>query len=258
MELSFHFFVVIGMGAQYVTQRSAWKLSEKLFVFLRKDLFESIISKTPEEFQRRNLGDYNSMLNNDINACDEYMEYLMEIFEAAIGLIVYAVYIFLLDYRIAIIIYIVAVVILFLPNVTGEKLSLKKQILLGETEKYNTKVLDLLGGYFLVNKDTYKGIYRCHDLVLEEMENARYRYGKYKAFTNVLNGSVMYVVNTAAFAIIAILLFKGNITVGIATATIAYVQDFMFPLRTIIDSISNVKSVAGAKDKVLEEIEKKR
>ena len=86
------------------------------------------------------------------------------------------------------------------------------------------------------------------------MEKARYEYGKFKTFTNVLNGSVMYIVNTAAFGIIAFLLSTGSISAGIAAATISYIQDFMFPLRTIIDSVSAVKSVEGVKTRVIKEI----
>lgn len=86
------------------------------------------------------------------------------------------------------------------------------------------------------------------------MEKARYEYGKFKTFTNVLNGSVMYIVNTAAFGIIAFLLSTGSISAGIAAATISYIQDFMFPLRTIIDSVSAVKAVEGVKTRVIKEI----
>lgn len=68
----------------------------------------------------------------------------------------------------------------------------------------------------------------------------------------------MYIVNTAAFGIIAILLCAGSITAGVATATISYIQDFMFPLRTIIDSISAVKAVEGIKNRIVEEIENTR
>ena len=95
---------------------------------------------------------------------------------------------------------------------------------------------------------------REHVKHLNRMENARFKYGSFKTFTNVLNGSVMYVVNIAAFAIIAVLLCAGSITAGIATATISYIQDFMYPLRTIIDSVSNVKSVEGVKNDMMNQI----
>lgn len=78
----------------------------------------------------------------------------MEVCESVIGLIVYAIYIFLLDMRIACIIYLAALITLFLPRVTGTKLSNKKQFLLSETGKYTNTVMDLLKGFFF-----YKSLY---------------------------------------------------------------------------------------------------
>ncbi len=251
-------FVLMGMGAQYVTQRSAWKLDKKFYERIRQEYFLAIIKKKPEEFGKKKIGEYLSQINNDIAGCEEYIEYVMEVCESVIGLIVYAIYIFLLDMRIACIIYLAAFITLFLPRVTGTKLSNKKQFLLSETGKYTNTVMDLLKGFSFINRYTEKAIFDEHGKSLHLMENARYAYGKYKTFANVLNGSVMYIVNTAAFGIIAILLCEGSITAGVATATISYIQDFMFPLRTIIDSISAVKAVEGIKNRIVEEIENTR
>ncbi len=246
--------IIIGVAAQYITQKTAWKLDKKLYEALRQDLFSAVIRKKPDRFRSREIGDYSSMLINDVSACGEYVENIMEICESVIGFVTYAVYILLLDIRIAIIIYAAAGVMMFLPKLTGKKLSLKKQTLLERTGIYTTRVLDLLRGYPMVSRDTYGNISNRHKQELEQMEEARYDYGKFKTFANTLNGSVMYVIDIAAFAIIAVLLFRGNITVGVATATIAYIQDFVFPLRTMIDSVSNVKSVTGAKDAIMEEV----
>lgn len=251
-------FVLMGMGAQYVTQRSAWKLDKKFYERIRQEYFWAIIKKKPEEFSKKMIGEYSSEINNDIAGCEEYIEYVMEVCESVIGLIVYAIYIFLLDVRIACIIYLTAFITLFLPRATGTRLSNKKQFLLSETGKYTNTVMDLLKGFSFINRYTEKAISNEHRRSLHSMEDARYAYGKYKTFANVLNGSVMYIVNTAAFGIIAILLSGGNITAGVATATISYIQDFMFPLRTIIDAISAVKSVEGVKNRIVKEIENTR
>ena len=250
--------IAIGMIAQYVSQNSAWKLDEKFYKCIRKDIFNEIINKYPDDFEAKTIGEYSSEVNNNIASCEEYIEYIMEICESVIGLIVYAVYIFFLDIRIAIIIYIAAVTTLFLPRITGKKLSIKKQTLLTYTGEYTSKLIDLLEGFSFINKFTNTSIKREHALSLEQMENARYAYGSYKTFANVLNGSVMYILNTAAFGIIAILLCAGSITAGVATATISYIQDFMYPLRTIIDSISSVKAVEGVTKTVINEIETAR
>lgn len=251
-------FIIIGMGAQYVTQCSAWKLDKKFYERIREEYFEAIIRKKTEEFYKKMAGEYSSEIINDIAGCEEYLEYVMEVWESAIGLIVYAIYIFLLDWRIACIIYFTALITLFLPRVTGTTLSNKKQCVLTETGKYTNKVIDLLKGFSFINRYTEKAVSSEHRNSLYLMEHARYAYGKYKTFANVLNGSVMYIVNTAAFGIIAILLCADSITAGTATATISYIQDFMFPLRTVIDSISAVKAVEGVKNRIIEEIENTR
>lgn len=246
--------IIIGTAAQYVTQKSAWKLDRKFFKALRQDLFSAIIRKKPDRFRDREIGDYSSMLNNDVNACGEYVEYIMQICESVIGFVIYAVYIFLLDYRLAVIIYVTAGAALFLPKLTGKKLSGKKQMLLLHTGTYTTKVLDLLKGYPMVSRDTCSSISNRHKRAVGEMEDARYDYGKFKTFTNVLNGSIMYIIDISTFAVIAVLLFQRNITAGAATAAIAYIGDFIYPLRTMIDSISDVKSVAGVKNAIMEEV----
>jgi len=86
------------------------------------------------------------------------------------------------------------------------------------------------------------------------MEDSRYSFGKFKTFVNVLNGMVMYMINISSFGIMAFLLYKGEITAGVATATIAYIQNFMFPLRTVIDAISLRKSVETVMKNILLEI----
>lgn len=250
--------IALGMAAQYITQRSAWQLDKKFYRHIRRDYFKQIISKTPMDFEKKSIGEYSSEMNNNIAGCEEYIEYVMQICESVIGLIVYAVYIFLLDFRIAVIIYAAAIAALFLPRITGKKLSDKKQKLLTLTGAYTAKLMDILAGFSFINQFTKDRIEREHADSLDRMEHARYAYGSYKTFANVLNGSVMYIVNTAAFGIIAVLLCAGSITAGVATATISYIQDFMYPLRTIIDSISAVKAVEGVKNEVIREIETTR
>lgn len=243
-----------GMAAQYVSQRCAWRVDRELYTMLRGDLFHAILAKKPDEFRAREPGAYSSWLNNDVAACGDYVGQLSLIIEGAISLAAYAVFVFLLDWRIALVLYATSFLLLLLPKVTGRKFSEKKKFLLKKTEEYTAKVLDLLGGYSVVSSDTQSRMDARHEKSLSETETARYSFGKFKTFTNVFNGSVMYLSNTIAVAALAYFLYRGRITAGVAAATIAYVQEFMSPVRDIIDSVSGMKSVAGAADHVIQEI----
>ena len=250
----FVLLIVIGMGAQYISQRSAWRLEKEFNLYFRENWFSVIICREPTDFNKNSIGDYNSRLNNDIASCAEYLEYTMMIFESLISFIIYAIYIFILNYKIAIIIYLVALIVLYLPNLTANKFSKKKKKLLDDTASYNSKIIDLLSGYAFINCFTYKNINKNYEISLSKLEESRYNFGKFKTFVNVLNGLVMYMINISSFGIMAFLLYKGEITAGVATATIAYIQNFMFPLRTVIDAISLRKSVETVMKNILLEI----
>ena len=141
---------------------------------------------------------------------------------------------------------------------TANKLAEGKGKLLEETGRYISKTNDLLSGHFVVNSYTVKGMMQRHNRQLNEMEESRYDYGKYKSFVNVFNGTMMYLIDISAFIVIAVLLAKGQITAGVATATITYISEFSAPLRGVIDSLSAIKSVSGVKGKLLQEISDQR
>ena len=246
--------IVIGMMAQYITQHTAWKVDCHFKELVRKDLFRAVICKTPQEFGKKSMGEYTSILDRDVEAWNEYLNYFLDALEAVIGLIVYAIFIFSLDIRVAVVIYFFSGLTLFLPKLTGKKLAEKKNSLLNKNGRYINKVNDLLQGYGSINKDTWKQVAARHDKESGSLEAARLSFGTYKTFTNVLNGSVMYLIDISAFAILVILLAFSKITAGVATATITYIREFSHPLRMVVDNINAIKSVSGVKDKLLAEI----
>lgn len=250
--------IAIGMLAQYITQKTAWCAECDFNTLVRTDLFRSIVEKPTLEFEKKTIGEYTSLLENDVSALAEYVEYCLEAIEYVVSLIIYAVFLFALDVKIAITVYCVTVATLFLPKLTANKLAEGKGKLLEETGRYISKTNDLLSGHLVVNTFTAKGMMQRHNRQLNEMEEGRYAYGKYKSFVNVFNGTMMYLIDISAFVVIAILLAKGQITAGIATATITYIREFSAPLRGVIDSLSAIKSVSGVKDKLLQEVSNPR
>lgn len=174
----------------------------------------------------------------------------METIEAILSIVVYSVFLFKLEYRLAIVVIISGLLMILLPRVTGDTLSNRKNIVLEKTGSYTEKSMDLLDGYQLINENTLQNIKDSHYDQLKDLEDSRLNFGKYKAFTNVFNGSVMYIINILSFIAIAILLSQGKITAGTATATFSYIQSFYFPLRGIVDSLSNIKAVSKVSEEV--------
>lgn len=77
------------------------------------------------EFQRHSIGDYLSVLNNDIPALNtSYLEAIIDIINKAVQVVVYAVVLFVfVDFRIALVILLASLLAVFVPRVTAGELS---------------------------------------------------------------------------------------------------------------------------------------
>lgn len=250
--LLFTICIAMGMISQYISQLNAWKLDKKFFKHVRNNLFSWIISMNSSKFNRNAVPEYISMITNDVEAGEEYIEYKLQIIESIISFIIYGAFLVVLDYRISIIVIVSGILITILPKITGKKLSDRKNMLLKSTANYMEKTTDLLNGHQYVNQDTIDKFDSYHNHNLEILENSRYNFGKYKTFTNVFNGTIMYLIDIVIFSAISYMLFSKSITVGQATATFAYIANFSYPLRSIIDSINSLKSVSSVYNKVID------
>lgn len=82
------------------------------------------------------------------------------------------------------------------------------------------------------------------------MEETRLLYGKFRAFTIVFNGFFMYLLDITMFAFVAFLLLKSSITIGSATAALAYIKEFTFPIRSLVSAISDLKFTQSIKKRI--------
>lgn len=251
--IAMYVLAVIGnLGFEYISQLYSWKLEVKFNKVIKKDFFDSILNYDYNRFIQSDVGAYISMLNNDVKVVEQYVEGIVSIIQYVIQLGIYGVYMFVLDPIIAAVIILCSSITIFLPNITSNKLSKRKEEHLNGLGMYIGKVKDLLEGYKNVNFETKFNISCEHNKTMTETENKLLRFGKFKTFTNVLNGSFMFFLSISAFATIAVLLMQSKITVGTATATLGYIESFVFPIRYILVDLSNVKSAKYTKKKLLE------
>lgn len=242
--------ILIGMSFEGISQLHAWKLNKGFNLLVKKDLFSSIVSLPFAEFKRKNIGEYISIFNNDMAVAEGYVESVVAIIQTSIQVIIYAVYIFLLDYRIAIVIMVGSIISLFLPNVTSKTLSDRRGLHLSAMGLYSSKIQDLLEGFKNINNQTREKIIENQNQSLNDMENKMLHFGRFSTFANLFSGSFMYLLNAVCFATVGILLLQSKITIGTGIATLGYVESFVYPLSYILKETSNIKSTKSTKDKL--------
>lgn len=240
-----------GMFFEYISQRYSWKLEKEFNVLMKKDLFDSILLKNYTDFKKYDVSDYISIFNNDIHVCEQYVESMTGIIQTVLQLFVYAFFLFSLDYRLAIVIIFSSFLSLIVPKLTGTELGKRKGVQLSAMAAYTGTIRNLLSGFRFVNHETRENISTRHKDILINTEEKQYHFGKFNTLTNVITGSSMYFLEWIVFAVIGVLLFKGEITVGIASASLGYIQSFCFPVAYILKEINNVNASRAATTKVL-------
>lgn len=233
--LNYFALVIVSMICQYITQLFSWKLENKFNILVKKDIFDSILNYDYKKFSEEDVSHYVSILNNDVGVAFSSVENTVNIIQTIIEVIVYGYFMFRLDLRIAFVAVLCSAVTLFLPNFTEKTLSERKKYHLDSIAMYFSKVTDLLGGFKNVNYETKKNISNEHNKVLNDTEDKLLHFGRFNTFTNVFNGFFMYLLlDITSFITVAVLLLKNSITLGTASAGLAYIKEFLYPVRFII------------------------
>ncbi len=251
--LSYLVSIAVSAGAQYLSQLFRWKLVKKFHIQLKSDLIRGIFRRSVPEFQRKSIGDYISILTNDVSALlSDWIDPILDIVNFSITLVVYAIFMFaFVDFRIATVILLASLLAAFLPKIAAKELSSRRKHELEEMESYTSKVKDLLEGFKFINRRSFEPMAKEHEDYLKRVENCRYHRGTFYAFTLNINGFVLNIINLSAFAAVAILLFQGKITVGTGVATLGYIESFIIPIQYIVESINSMVSIRGVAEKVL-------
>lgn len=245
--------VALGMILQYLCQTNAWKTDSKFCKKIKQDFFDATLKYDYVRFSKKEIGEYISVLNNDIPVLmDQYITAIICIIEACIEIIIYGTFLVLSAGNIiTFTILFFSLFSLILPKFTGKILSERTKQHLDAAAMYIVKVNDLWSGFKLVSPDTSTNISNEEKKYLYETENKKLHYGKYRALTIVLNGSFMYALNIVAFAIMGILLYLRKITIGSGVATLGYISSFVYPIRSIMDNINNLKGAESTVKKTI-------
>ena len=89
--------------------------------------------------------------------------------------------------------------------------------------EYVTEITDLLEGFRVINQMTVGKIQDKHEHVLNETAEKRYQYGKKKSMVLGVSELTTKFVKIFTFAVVAVLFYKHEITVGVGVATLSYV-----------------------------------
>lgn len=225
---------------------------KKTLVFLKNDVFSSVLKKDMKSFGQENSAKFISVLTNDINMIEQ--DYILNIF----NLVNYAVA-FILAFASVLSINIVMTIIIFavglatftVPQLFGKKLSEKKAEYSSEMEVLTAKTKDLLSGFEVIRNfniyDKAKQVYERSNT------NTEIKKQKFSVFSGIVD-SIAELMGTLMFIVPIVFggyfVMKGSMTVGTLIALIQLMNNLANPLANSIQIINKIKSLKSISEKI--------
>ncbi|KYH33296.1 lipid A export ATP-binding/permease protein MsbA [Clostridium tepidiprofundi DSM 19306] len=239
----------------YIETICTWKQALKFESSLKNDFFRAIINYSYKRFSSKNIGEYISLQSNEITQLEmDYLTPFVDLIKSINILIIYGIMLFMfVDWRISIIIFVLSIIsVLIGPNLTSKKLSARRKKYLNKMGEYFSKIKDLLEGFKLIQNKTRNNIFLEQEKVLKETIRYRFHYGKLKTLAGTINEAFVLILHIISFALVGYLLFKHEITAGVAVATFGYLDCFIDPIQSLIYDINSINSTKSIKNKVLD------
>lgn len=227
--------------------------------YVKKDFFNAIIEKNYYEFGKYDIGEYLSMQANDITMmCQNYLSPLLSVYRSLVMVIVYGVsLVIFVDASIALAILLGSLMAVCVPRLTAKELSKRNSNYLKNIGKYTSSIKRYFESRDILDKRSIKRIESIHEKELDSVLADNMYFRKLNSFAMVLNGGAVEFISVVTFILVAILLYSGELTIGMATAAFIYSTKFMDPIHELNINIGRIKSVKGIIKKLMTIMEEK-
>lgn len=226
---------------------------KKTMYYIKSDMFNEMLKKKSYEFYKDNSAKYISLLSNDIKMIEEdYINTIFLIFENVVLFVGSLISMFVLNYKITIILIGVTALTFIIPKIFEEKLSERKAFYSEKLENFTMGIKDIFTGFEVVKAfSVEKKITNEYDKLNLNVEESKYKFEMLSALAATAS---LFTASSMFMGIVIIgtyLCIKGNITLGAMLAFIQLTNNITSPIFNSIGYINGIKSMKSIKEKIL-------
>lgn len=228
------------------------KISRKLHLDLKTDLFQAILSQRYKEFKKTSIGSKLSVFENDINFVEEY--YFNNIFvltRNVIVLVVAVTYLFLLNIPMGILLLICSLAILFIPLLLGKNIDPISEEYADDKGKFIGQLKDFCEGMDVIHAYSIeKHVRKNYFAILNKLENKLFQLRKKLGLYNQSMVTGNYLIIAISFSAGGILVIKNAISVGELIAITQVMNIIMQPIGEVASALVEMSGSLAVRQKL--------
>ncbi|MFR9094090.1 MAG: ABC transporter transmembrane domain-containing protein, partial [Blautia coccoides] len=228
------------------------KISRKLHLDMKKDLFQAILSQRYKDFKKTSIGSKLSVFENDINFVEEY--YFNNIFVLIRNVIVLAVavtYLFVLNIPMGILLLVCSVVILFVPLLLGKNIDPISEEYAHDKGEFIGQLKDYCEGMDVIHAyNIEKHVQKNYFAVLNKLESKLFQLRKKLGLYNQTMVTGNYLIIAISFSVGGFLVIKNVISVGELIAITQVMNIIMQPIGEVASALVEMSGSLAVRQKL--------
>lgn len=235
------------------------KISQKLHLSIKKDLFQAILNQRYQEFKQTSVGSILSIFENDIDFVEEYyFDNIFVIIRNIIVLIVTITYLLILNLPMGILLLICTMIILLLPLLLGKTIDPMSEECSSNKGKFISQLKDYCEGIDVIRAyNIEKHVLNNYDESLKILENKLFQLRKKIGLYNQTMITGNYFIIVISFSLGAILVINKNISVGELIAITQVINLIMQPIGDMSSALVEINGSLTVRRKLEKMLERK-
>ncbi len=249
LMLGYSFLVFVTGFIKRILRR---RLLKNIMYNVKKDMFNSIISKNISSFTSSNTANYISAINNDANLIEQdYFASIIDNFSDMITFLFGSYAIFNLNAYVAIAILGTGFIPIFIPILFQKELGNRKKAYSDGLGSFTTKIKDLFTGFEVIKSfDIEDKIKEDFDASNDSLEIKKYRFGFFESLVNSISEFFGFIMFFVPLGLGTYLALQGKFTAGGMIASVQLTNHVVNPIVNLSNIIGRIKAIKPINDKI--------
>lgn len=247
-------FILFELGFYYLYDRFRGRFAVNSIKEVRFDFFQSLLSRGYPEFLKKKQGEYIAKYTNEMEIIEnQYFSTIPLLIEILTKIIMVSVFLFVLDYRLAMVTLILLTTPLYVPKLVEKKLQNAQVEFINQFENHLKHITDWLNGFEVIKNFSIENIIRdkfaeSNNIAMEKNLNKRFMGYKTRYISAILSYYSHFIVIIFA----AYLVLKGDFTAGDFFVAVGMIDQLSYPIISISYLIQDLISIKPVNKSMLE------
>ena len=247
-------FIFFELGFFYLYDRAKAKFTVNSMKEVRLDFFASLLSRPYPEFLKKKQGEYIAKYTNEMELIEnQYFTTIPLLMEILVKIIMVSIFLFVLDYRLAIITLILLTTPLYVPKLVEKRLQKAQLDFVSQFENHIKYISNWLSGFEIIKNYSIEKIIKgkfaeSNTITMEKNLNK-----KTMAYTTrYVSALLSYYSHFIIIIFAAYLVLRGDFTAGDFFVAVGMIDQLSYPIISISYLIQDLISIKPVNQAMLE------